>query len=232
MASILLITPDRAFEDYAMQVLSTAGHQITRAGNAEDAARAALTLPVDLVIADSLAPDLSDARVRIEAAGRHVAFVFVSPSATQWAAPGLPLRDGDRLVRKPALSGELRAAVYELLRASEVMGNQLDLSGVTFDRVGQRLRRGAEVEQLTLTEFHLLDDLASVRGALASTGDLLDHVWHYTGGAASSEVVRSHMKNLRAKIRRVNEGRDLIETIPRRGYRLDDGLIDSSTDGR
>lgn len=164
MASILLITPDRAFEDYAMQVLSTAGHQIIRAGNAEEAARAALTLPVDVVVADSLASDLPDARERLEAAGRRVAFVFVSPSATKWAAQGLPLRDGDRLVRKPASSGELRAAVAELLRATEVMGNQLDLSGVTFDRVGQRLRRGAEVEQLTLTEFHLLDYLASVRG--------------------------------------------------------------------
>jgi DNA-binding winged helix-turn-helix (wHTH) protein len=32
--------------------------------------------------------------------------------------------------------------------------------------------------------------------------------------------VRSRLKNLRAKLRSVNEGRDLIETIPRRGYRL------------
>jgi two-component system OmpR family response regulator len=220
MASILLITPDRSFEDYATQVLSAAGHQIIRAGKVEEAVRAALTLPVDLVVADSLASDLPVARERLEAAGRHVAFVLVSPSATQWAAPGLPFRDGDRLVRKPASSGELRAAVAELLRASELMGNQLDLSGVTFDRAGQRLRRGAEVEQLTLTEFHLLDYLASVRGTIASSAELLDHVWHYTGGTASSEVVRSHLKNLRAKIRRVNEGRDLIETIPRRGYRL------------
>jgi two-component system OmpR family response regulator len=220
MASILLITPDRAFEDYATQVLSTAGHQVIRAGDADEAARAALTLPVDVVVADSLASDLPDARARLEATGRHVAFVFVSPSTTQRAAQGLPLRDGDRFVRKPASSGELRAAVAELLRAAEVMGNQLDLSGVTFDRAGQRLRRGAEVEQLTLTEFHLLDYLASVRGTIASSAELLDHVWHYTGGTASSEVVRSHLKNLRAKIRRVNEGRDLIETIPRRGYRL------------
>ena len=221
MASILLITPDRAFEDYAMQVLSTAGHQIIRACDADEAARAALTVPVDVVVADSLAPDLPDARERLEGGGRHVAFVFVSPSAMQWAAPGLPLRHGDRFVSKPASSGELRAAIAELLRDAEVMGTQLDLSGVTFDRVGQRLRRGAEVEQLTLTEFHLLDYLASVRGTIASTAELLDHVWHYASGSASSEVVRSHLKNLRAKIHRVNEGRDLIETIPRRGYRLD-----------
>jgi hypothetical protein len=42
-----LTTLDRAFGGYAMQVLSTAGHEIIRAGNAEEAARAALTLPVE-----------------------------------------------------------------------------------------------------------------------------------------------------------------------------------------
>jgi hypothetical protein len=113
MASILLITPDRAFEDYALQVLSTAGHQIIRAGDAEEAVRAALTVPVDVVVALPIASNLPVARERLEAAGRRVAFVFVSPSATQWAAPDLPLRDGDRLVHKPASSGELRAAVAD-----------------------------------------------------------------------------------------------------------------------
>jgi DNA-binding response OmpR family regulator len=220
MASILLITPDRAFEDYAMHVLTSAGHQLIRAEGAERAAWAGLTLPIDVVVADSLAPDLRDARDRLDAAGLLVSFVFVSTAATQAAARNLPFRDGDRLVRKPASPDELRAAIDDTLHAAYEFGTQLNVSGVTFDRLGQRLIRGAEIEQLTLTEFHLLDYLASVRGTIASSAELLDHVWHYTSGTASSEVVRSHLKNLRRKIRRVNEGRDLIETIPRRGYRL------------
>jgi hypothetical protein len=36
----------------------------------------------------------------------------------------------------------------------------------------------------------------------------------YTSGTAYSEAVRSHLKNLRAKIRRVNVARDLIEAAP------------------
>jgi two-component system OmpR family response regulator len=223
MASILLITPDRSFEDYVMQVLTAAGHQLIRTDSAQ-AARAALTLPVDLVVADSLTPDLGDLRDRLDAAGRPATFVFVSSAAAKAAARDLPMRDADRLVRKPVTPDQLRGAIDETLRAAYEMGAQVNLSGVTFDRVGHRLIRGAEVEQLTLTEFHLLDYLASVRGTIASSAELLDHVWHYTSGTASSEVVRSHLKNLRRKIRAVNEGHDLIETIPRRGYRLNHGL--------
>jgi DNA-binding response OmpR family regulator len=203
-----------------MQVLTTAGHQLIRTENAEQAARAGLTLPIDAVVADSLAPDLVEARDRLDATGRLVSFVFVCMAATRAAARKLPLREGDRLVRRPVTPDELRAAVDDTIRAAYELSAQIDLSGVRFDRPGQRLIRGGEIEQLTLTEFHLLDYLASVRGTIASSAELLDHVWHYTSGTASSEVVRSHLKNLRAKIRRVNEGRDLIETIPRRGYRL------------
>ncbi len=220
MTSILLITPDRAFEDYALQVLTAEGHQLIRTDSAETASRAALSLPFDVVVADSLAPDLSEARERLEAAGHRVSFVFVAPSAAQWDPSSLPLREGDRLLHKPARSGELSAAVAELIRAAQLLGSEVNLGGLTFDRVGQRLVRGGNEEQLTQTEFHLLDYLASVRGTIASSDELLDHVWHYSSGTASSEVVRSHMKNLRAKIRRVNKGQDLVKTIPRRGYRL------------
>ena len=79
MASILLITPDRALDDYVMQVLLTEGHQVIRAGVAEEAGGAAVTLPVDVVVADIVSSDLPDARDRLEATGRRVAFVFVSP---------------------------------------------------------------------------------------------------------------------------------------------------------
>jgi hypothetical protein len=37
-----LITPDRVFEDHAMQVFPTAGHQIIRGCDADEAARAAV----------------------------------------------------------------------------------------------------------------------------------------------------------------------------------------------
>jgi DNA-binding response OmpR family regulator len=98
-------------------------------------------------------------------------------------------------------------------------GREMKVEGMTFDRSGQRLISGDAAQHLTPIEFRLLDYLVSVRGAIATTSELLENVWHYEAATASSDVVRSHMKNLRAKIRAL-AGADLIETIPRRGYRL------------
>jgi DNA-binding response OmpR family regulator len=212
MASILLITPDRSFEDYALQVLSSAGHHVVTATDADEAVRAVISIPVDLAVVDTLSPDLASLREQIDPV-RRLPFVFVAPSF-------LPIGESDRLVRKPASADELRKAVAAVL-AGEALGPQVDLgAGLIFDRTGQRIMRDGLSEQLTPIEFRLLDYLASVRGDIASAQDLLEHVWHYTQATASSEVVRSHLKNLRVKIRRVNAGQDIVETIPRRGYRL------------
>jgi len=104
--------------------------------------------------------------------------------------------------------------------AGDLHGPEVNLAGLTFDRPGQRIHRGDLFEQLTPIEFRLLQYLASSRGNIVSAQDLLEHIWNYTQATASTEVVRSHLKNLRAKVRRVNDNQDIIETVPRRGYRL------------
>jgi DNA-binding response OmpR family regulator len=210
MASILLITPDSSFEEYAQQVLAAAGHQVVTAV-AGQAVRTSLSFPVDIVVVDSLAENVDETREQLDRQ-RRIPFVFVAPST-------IPIREGDRFVQKPATPEHLREAVSDIL-ATAFVGPIVDLGGVTFDRPGQRIGGNGNYEQLTPLEYRLLDYLLSRRGQIAATDQLLQNVWNYNSDTASSDVVRSHLKNLRAKIRRVNDGQDLIETIPRRGYRL------------
>lgn len=182
--------------------------------------RATFTLPIDVVVADSLLPDLGDARERIEASGRPVSFVFVSAAGARWLPGKLPLRDGDQVVPKPPSSDSLRAAVAAALQGADTGEPETPLDGAIFDRAGQRvLYKGTSV-QLTPIEFNVLDRLVRSRGVIVSTEDLLENVWGYAPGTGSSEVVRSHLKNLRAKLRGIGTGHDLIETVPRRGYRF------------
>ncbi len=58
------------------------------------------------------------------------------------------------------------------------------------------------------------------RGSIVSAEELLEKVWEFFPGTGSSELVRSHMRNLRNKLRIVTGGADLVQTVPRRGYRL------------
>jgi len=66
----------------------------------------------------------------------------------------------------------------------------------------------------------LLSYLAERQAAIVSTAELLENVWEFHPGTGSSELVRSHIRNVRAKLKQATGGRDLIRTAPRRGYRL------------
>jgi DNA-binding response OmpR family regulator len=219
MASILLITPDRGIQNYVSQLLAVDGHQVAHADTGERAVSVGVTIPVDLVIADSLAPSLAELRDLLAPKEREVPFVFLAAGAN--LLPGrLPIRDGDQVVAKPVAADDLRSAISAALHSSTVEVASVEIAGVTFDRSQQRLVSDGGAVQLTPIEFQLMDYLVRANGAIASTEDLLQNVWRYAPGTGSSDVIRSHLKNLRSKLREITASPDLIETVPRRGYRL------------
>jgi DNA-binding winged helix-turn-helix (wHTH) protein len=58
------------------------------------------------------------------------------------------------------------------------------------------------------------------RGSIVSAEELLEKVWEFFPGTGSSELIRSHIRNLRSKLRIATGGAELLQTVPRRGYRL------------
>jgi len=84
MASILLITPDRSFAEYATQALSSVGHYVVPVESSDQAVRTALSVPIDLVVADTLSEDLPELREQIDSI-RRVPFVFVAHSPSRSA---------------------------------------------------------------------------------------------------------------------------------------------------
>ena len=56
-----------------------------------------------------------------------------------------------------------------------------------------------------------------------SPEELLEQVWGYTPGTGGREVVRSHISNLRRKIRCMGEDPGFLQTVPYQGYGLVDG---------
>jgi DNA-binding response OmpR family regulator len=55
---------------------------------------------------------------------------------------------------------------------------------------------------------------------VVSAEELLEKVWGFFSRTGSGDIVRSHMRNLRRKIAKVARGREMIRTLPRRGYRF------------
>ncbi len=82
------------------------------------------------------------------------------------------------------------------------------------------VRLGNEEVALTLTEFHLLAELASAPGIVLSRPALLERVWDH-GFYGDERLVDAHVRRLRTKIERDPANPELVITVRGMGYRLD-----------
>lgn len=104
------------------------------------------------------------------------------------------------------------------MRRSGPPGHELVRLGRVVLRSDHTLVYGARSVRLTPTEFRLVAYLARCPGQPVGFSDLLTHVWQYPEGTAGVEVIRAHVRNLRAKLRAASMPVDLICTHRRVGY--------------
>jgi DNA-binding response OmpR family regulator len=128
----------------------------------------------------------------------------------------------DDYVVKPFELAELRARVHALLRRSAreaqtgavIQLNELKLDSDTY----QVYVKGNRI-QLTSTEHRLLRYLMENPNRALSPGHLLQAVWEYPPNTGDPDLVRAHVRNLRAKIEK-NTDRRYIRTIHGVGYMI------------
>lgn len=223
MPSVLLVTNDLTAERLIHGSLASVGYEVVATSDCESAMRSVFSVKVDAVVVDTaLGEEVDWLCQRLRGANGALAVVFLAPAAAQWLPGSLPMRPGlDEVVIKPCSGADVRQAVERALTASNRSRPNVALIGdLQLDRMSHELRGSEGQVQLTPTEFRLLEYLAQRQGAIASTEDLLEKVWEFFPGTGSSELVRSHVRNLRAKLRMAAPGSELIQTVPRRGYRL------------
>jgi DNA-binding response OmpR family regulator len=223
MPAVLLITRDPAAEGLIHRSLGHLGYEVVTAPSAEAAIRSLSSVRVDAAVVDTtLGEDVDWLCQRLRGADGALPVIFLAAAASQWLPGSLPVQAGlDEVVIKPYSAKDVRQAVERALAASHGARPSVVLVGdLQLDRTTQELRGNGVQVQLTPTEFRLMEYLAQRQGAIASSEELLEKVWEFYPGTGSSELVRSHVRNLRAKLRIAAPGRELIQTVPRRGYRL------------
>lgn len=99
--------------------------------------------------------------------------------------------------------------------AAVIVVGPLQLDGRTFELlVGERRVKPTPVE------FELLKFLMQHPGQVFTTEQLLQHVWGYPAGVGSHELVRAHVKNLRAKLEPDPRRPIYLRTKGRFGYTI------------
>jgi DNA-binding response OmpR family regulator len=226
MAIILLISSDGAIGQSASQHLAAKGYDVFTATSATEGLRALHSLEVDAIVFDTAVGDMSAQDfcdwLRRESRDRNVPLLFIVSPAQRWLPDSVPLRIGrDALVSKPFRPGELEEALQPLLGAATTpTPRTLSAAGLSLDRGLFALTGEGGSATLTPTEFRLLEYLMERPGVVVSADELLEKVWGFLPRTGSRDIVRTHLRNLRSKIRRATAGREIIRTLPRRGYRF------------
>jgi YVTN family beta-propeller protein len=97
--------------------------------------------------------------------------------------------------------------------------NEIHFEGFRFSVSERCLFRGEQLVALTPKEFEILAVLVEFRGKVVQKRELRDRVWPDNEDIDLSSLFH-HMKSLRSKLGRRQDGPPYIETIPGRGYRL------------
>ena len=203
-------------------ILREAGYEVLMAASAGEALdRAALAGPhlaiVDLVLPDQYGIELCR-QLREWSEMPILVLSAVDEEQTKIEA----LHHGaDDYVTKPFAPGELVARVQAALRRAgrDTSEPRIEANGLVVDLARHAAWVNGEEVHLTPTEFSLLRVLVLNRGLLLTHRQLLTEVWgpEYVD---ATPVLRTHIANLRNKLRDAGQERRLIRTDSGIGYRF------------
>lgn len=226
MAHILIVDDDAEVLGTVWRALSREDHEVVLAESAQQAReKIEQTIP-DLLILDIMMPQVTGLdfcrELRQDQRFKTLPILFLSARwRTDDIVEGLDA-GGDDYITKPFELKELNARVRAMLRrsppaderSSELIVGDLRLDSSTF----QASTLDEENIQLTSTEFRLLQYLMEEPDTAHSVHDLLDAVWQYPPGTGDPDLVRAHIRNLRAKIEPDSSQPRHIHTIHGVGY--------------
>ncbi len=180
----------------------------------------------DLLILDIIMPEIDGITIcrQLRSHPRYVALPILfltAKGATEDIVNGLDAGADDYVVKSSELA-ELRARIAALLRrgSREKANNAtLQVGDLRLDSFTYQVFIDDEPIQLTLTEHRLLRYMMEHPDQALSPAHLLQAVWEYPFNTGDPDLVRAHIRNLRAKIERSTDRR-YIRTIHGVGYMI------------
>jgi DNA-binding response OmpR family regulator len=210
------------------RALSREGFEVGRATSGVEALRMLADRRPDLMILDIAMPGLDGLticrKIRHDTQYHDLTILFLTArGSTDAIVAGLDA-GGDDYVIKPFELAELTARVRALIRRGQrnVIAESpvLEIGGLRLDsNTHQVTVYDNPPIQLTATEHRLLRYLMEHANQALSPQQLLEAVWDYPPSTGDPDLVRAHVRNLRAKL----EGGDIapfIRTIHGVGYMI------------
>jgi two-component system OmpR family response regulator len=214
---ILVVEDERKLADLLARGLREEGHAADIATEGEQALWMAQAAPFDAIVLDVMLPGIDGFEVCRRLRASEVwapVLMLTARDAVEDRVSGLDAGADDYLV-KPFAFDELLARLRALTRrAPAERPTMVEVGELRLDPAAHRAWRSGVELDLSAKEFALLELFMRNPGVVLSRDQLLDGAWDMSFERRSN-IIDVYVRYLRGKI-----GRDSIDTIRGRGYRL------------
>lgn len=226
---ILAVDDDPDVLGTLSRALQRDGFEVGQATSGFEALRMLADRRPDLIILDIIMPGLDGLhvcrKIRADRQYNDLAILFLTARGqTDDVVAGLDA-GGDDYVAKPFELAELTARVRALIRRNQrntiAESPILSIGNLNLDSNTHQVSFDAgEPVQLTATEHRLLRYLMEHANQALSPQHLLEAVWDYPPNTGDPDLVRAHVRNLRAKLHFDENSQTHIRTIHGVGYMI------------
>jgi len=222
---VLVVDDEERILSFLRSKLIASGYGVLTASNGLEALEQAQAQEPDLIVLDVLMPRMNGLEVLKELRTfSSVPVIILSARGTDAdRIKGLSIGADDYLP-KPFNPDELVARIEAVRRRikpaeSRKTSEPLSFGDVTIDFNKHRVVVKGEEARLTRIEWLLLSELAHNAGRLMTYGELLTRIWgpEYRDDV---QILRTWVSRLRAKIEKDASNPQLIRTMPKTGYMM------------
>jgi two-component system, OmpR family, phosphate regulon response regulator PhoB len=222
VAKLLLVEDDGELAEKLKIWFSDEGYLFESVNTGEDALQMLSNFQFDVVLLDRTLPGISGTEVckRFRATGGRTPIIFLTGRGEITdKLEGLDIGADDYLV-KPFDVRELSSRIRSVMRRTAgLLHNELRCGNLVLHAPSHTMFVDNVPYRLMPTESALLEHFLRHPNRFFGSKDILDAVWP-SDKSASSQTVRSWMRNLRQKLETAGKS-DLIRTVQGSGYLLD-----------
>lgn len=216
---MLIIDDDLESSRQLKSAIEPEGWLVELCGSGLDAQQLLQNFNYDFILLDWQLPDISGPQIckQFRENGGLTPIIFLTGrQAIEDIEHGLN-SGGDDYLTKPFNVRELLARIRTVSRRPiQIHQTKLRLKQLEFDPRLRVISRDGENVQLSPTESSMLETLCRKPNTFFSSTELFKAVWP-SESESSEEIVRTHMKVLRRKLKLLTQD-DLIQTVRGSGY--------------
>lgn len=230
---ILVVDDEINIVELLTMNLEKNGFEVISCLTGEEGVRIAKNQIPDLILLDIMLPGISGVEVcsilQDDKLTYNIPIIMLTAKVNERdKIIGLEI-GADDYITKPFSVRELLARINALLRRIEkntnivemevVDENLIELDDLVIDTENYLVRKNDKKVELTAKEFAVLSILAVNKDKIYTREELLREISE-DDISAEPRSIDVHMANLRKKIGKSSSGKDYIETIRRKGYRI------------